>query len=96
MYFVIRGICKIIYPVEFLPEIFVESVICDSAKQQYFVLGHLKKGEMFGEQSALNDLPNPFTVVAASQKVELYKIHRSNLSSFFGGTNGETINQMRA
>lgn len=33
---------------------------------------------MFGEQSALNDLDNPFTVVAASPKVEYYKIHRSN------------------
>jgi CRP-like cAMP-binding protein len=40
---------------------------------------------MFGEQSALNDLPNPYTIVAATPKVEYYKIHRSNLISYFGG-----------
>ena len=51
---------------------------------------------MFGEQSALNDLPNPYTVVAATPKVETYKIHRSNLTSFFSGANNETVNQMRA
>ena len=79
-----------------MPEIFVESVICDKQKQKYFVLGHLKIGDMFGEQSALNDLPNPYTVVAATPKVETYKIHRSNLTSFFSGANNETVNQMRA
>jgi CRP-like cAMP-binding protein len=52
----------------------------------------MSKGDMFGEQSALNDLPNPYTIVAASSKVEYYKIHRSNLTSFFGGVNGESIN----
>lgn len=50
---------------------------------------------MFGEQSALNDLANPFTVVAASPKVELYKIHRSNFYRFFGGVEGSSINQIR-
>jgi CRP-like cAMP-binding protein len=51
---------------------------------------------MFGEQSALNDLPNPFTVVAASPKVEIYKIHRNHFVSNFGGPNGDAVNQMRA
>jgi CRP-like cAMP-binding protein len=45
----------------------------------------MHRGEMFGEQSALNDLPNPYTIVAATPKVEYYKIHRSNLISYFGG-----------
>jgi len=50
---------------------------------------------MFGEQSALNDLPNPFTVVATT-KMEYYKIHRSNFTSYFGGASGEPVNAMRA
>lgn len=50
---------------------------------------------MFGEQSALNDLANPFTVVVASPKVELYKIHRSNFYQFFGGADGSSIDQIR-
>lgn len=56
----------------------------------------MHRGEMFGEQSALNDLPNPYTIVAATSKVEYYKIHRSNLISHFGGAQGEPVNQMRA
>lgn len=79
-----------------LPEIFYESAIFDATKQQYFVLGHFKEGQMFGEQSSLNNLPNPYSIIAASSKVEYYKIHRSTLQSYFGGQNGETINQMRA
>ena len=52
---------------------------------------------MFGESSALNDLPNPYTLVAATNKVEYYKIHRANFSiKFFGGPDGEQINQTRA
>ena len=47
---------------------------------------------MFGEQSSLNDLPNPFTIVAATLKVEYYKIHRSNFYQFFGGINSDLIN----
>lgn len=49
IYFILRGICKIIYPVNNLTDIFVESVICDASKQKYFVLGHMHRGEMFGE-----------------------------------------------
>jgi len=49
IFFILRGVCKIIYPVSELTDIFVESVICDEAKQKYFVLGHMNRGEMFGE-----------------------------------------------
>ena len=75
-----------------MPEVFGESAIYDAQKQKFFVLGHLTTGDMFGEQSGLNDLPNPFTVVAASPKVELYKIHRVSFLQYFGGTNGEPAN----
>ena len=53
---------------------------------------------MFGEQSALNDLPNPFTMIAATKKVEYYKIHRSHFTSFFEGmsSDGSSVSQMRA
>jgi len=38
------------------------------------VIGYLKAGDSFGEHSALNDLVNPWTIEAYSQKVEVYKI----------------------
>ena len=38
------------------------------------LINKLYKGDMFGEQSALNDLPHPYTLVVASQKLEYYKI----------------------
>ena len=75
---------------------FVESAIFDPVKQKNIVLGHLHIGEMFGEQSALNDLTNPYSIVACTPRVEYYKIHRSNFSSYFGGSNGDQINAMRA
>ena len=77
LHFVYRGICKIIYPVDKLPLIFGEGAFYDKEKQQYLVMGHLERGAMFGQQSALNDLPHPFTVVAATPKVEVYKILRT-------------------
>ena len=51
---------------------------------------------MFGEQSALNDVPNPFLIVATSPKVEYYKIHRSNFIANFGGATGEQLAQIRS
>jgi len=54
------------------------------------MLGHLQRGDMFGEQSALNDLPNPYTLVAASSKVEYYRIHTAHYTiKFFGGSEGQ-------
>lgn len=75
---------------------FVPSDIFDPVKQKFIVFGHIKEGAMFGEQSALNDLPNPYTVVACTPKVEYYKIHRSNFAQYFGGPTGDPINAMRA
>lgn len=95
LYLIYRGVCKVLYNVDMLPEVFGESAFYDKQKQKYFVIGQFGRGEMFGEQSALNDLANPFTVVAASPKVELYKIHRSNFYQFFGGVEGSSIDQIR-
>lgn len=94
--FIIRGTCKIICPVDKFPLIFGEGAFYDEAKQKYIVMGYISRGEMFGEQSALNDLPNPFSVVAASPKVEIYKIHRNDFVNYFGGPNGDPVDQMRA
>jgi CRP-like cAMP-binding protein len=56
----------------------------------------LRRGEHFGEQSAFNDLPSPFTVEATTAKVELYKIHRANFIQYFGGLDGEPLAAIRA
>ena len=74
IFFIYRGTCKILYPTEQIKENIAFGGIIDEAKQKYIVLGHLEKGDMFGEQSALNDLPHPYTLVAASPKLEYYKI----------------------
>ena len=39
LYFIYRGVCKVIYPVESLPNIFTESAFYDKQAQKYFVLG---------------------------------------------------------
>jgi len=54
----------------------------------YFVLGDIKIGESFGEQSALTDELCPFTVEITSNTADAYKIHRSNFIRHFGGSEG--------
>lgn len=51
--------------------------IHNDKNKKHLVLGTLKRGEFFGEASALNDLANLYTIEALSPKVELYKIYRS-------------------
>jgi CRP-like cAMP-binding protein len=58
-------------------------------------LGTLKRGDSFGEHSALNDLPNPYTVEALTKEVHLYKILRGHLIQYFGGVQGDPELQMR-
>jgi CRP-like cAMP-binding protein len=58
-------------------------------------LGTLKRGDSFGEHSALNDLPNPYTVEALTKEVHLYKILRGHLIQYFGGVQGDPVLQMR-
>jgi len=89
LYFIYRGKCKILFPVAELHRIFVESVLIDAEAQKYVVMGHLGTGDLFGEQSSLNDLPNPYSIVAATNKVEYYRIHRTNFNAFFSGALGE-------
>jgi CRP-like cAMP-binding protein len=60
------------------------------------MLGHLKTGDMFGEQCALNDIVSSYSVVGCSNKVEYYKIHRSHFLQYFGGDEGNQVNDMRA
>jgi CRP-like cAMP-binding protein len=42
-------------------------------------VGTLKRGDSFGEASALNDLPNPYTVECLTKEVHVYKILRGHL-----------------
>ena len=57
-------------------------------EKPFMVLGQLRKGEIFGEISALNDLDNQFTVEVCSNSAIVYKIHRSNFIQHFGGQEG--------
>jgi hypothetical protein len=41
IYFVYRGVCKILFPTDKLSDIFVPSEIFDPVKQKYLVFGHL-------------------------------------------------------
>jgi CRP-like cAMP-binding protein len=72
------------------PHIFPQHISNDKNKK-HLILGYIKRGEHFGEHSAFNDLPNPYTIEAFSPKVELYKIHRSHFIQYFGGLNGEPL-----
>jgi CRP-like cAMP-binding protein len=79
-----------------MPDIFIKSGLFDPVKQKYLMFGHLKTGDMFSEQCALNDIVSSYSVVACSAKVEYYKIHRSHFLQHFGGNDGNQVNDMRA
>lgn len=85
IYFIYRGVCKLLIQTGKMPDIFVQSDMFDPVKQKFLVFGLLKPGDMFGEQSALNDINCPYIVAACSPKVEYYKIHRANFLKYFGG-----------
>ena len=62
----------------------------------HLVLGYLKVGDVFGEQSAIEDSPNDWTLEVSSKDAEVYKIHRSNFAQYFGGLDGVPANYLRA
>jgi len=59
-------------------------------------LGNLKIGDTFGEESAIEDMPNPWTVEVTSKSAEIYKIHRSNFVQHFGGLDGAPAMHLRS
>ena len=62
----------------------------------HLVLGYIKVGDIFGEQSAIEDLPNDWTIEVSSKDAEVYKIHRSNFAQYFGGLDGVPANYLRS
>ena len=90
LFFIYSGRCRILYSTAKDATLFPPDIANDRNKK-HLVIGTLRRGEHFGEGSALNDLPNPYTIEAVSPKVELYKIHRSYFTQYFGGLNGEPV-----
>lgn len=60
------------------------------------VFGYLKTGDIFGEQSALEDYPNPWNIEVTSKTATFYQIHRTNFIKHFGGNNGPPARYLRS
>lgn len=60
------------------------------------IMDKLQKGEIFGEQSALNDELSNFTIEVCSKKVQVMKIHKDKFYEVFGGQDGEPVTQLRS
>ena len=88
IYFIFRGRCRVLLSTHATMHqgraLFPTEISQDKTKKQA-VIGYLGKGDSFGEHSAINDLPNPFSVEALSPKVEVYKILRAHFIKYFGG-----------
>ena len=80
----------------FPPELFHREGGSLGPNRKQLLIGTLKRGDSFGEHSALNDLPNPYTVEALTKEVHLYKILRGHLIQYFGGVQGDPVTQLRA
>lgn len=59
-------------------------------------MDNLKKGDIFGDQSALNEEPSHLTIEVVSKTCQVLKINRSQFFEFFGGHDGEPAIQLRA
>ncbi len=67
-----------------------------SDDQRQIVFGNLSVGDFFGEQSAINDLPNPWTIEVTSKSATIFKIHRSQFIQHFGGQEGAPAKTLRS
>ena len=95
IYIVCKGEFRILYDIqtEEFKDVFPREV---NQKYNCIVLGNLKKGEIFGEHSAVNGAKNPYTVVVRSQSAVVFKINRMELSWVVKKTQSNTISELRA
>ena len=75
IYFLFKGKCRLLVNSAGLN---IPAVL-NGKNRKHLVIGTLKRGDSFGEASALNDLPNPYTVECLSKEVHVYKILRGHL-----------------
>jgi CRP-like cAMP-binding protein len=87
IYFIFKGKCRLLVTTSSLPN----PSIFQGKNRKQLVIGTLKRGDSFGETSALNDLPNPFTVECMTKEVHVYKILRGHLIQYFGGELGDPV-----
>ncbi|CDW88486.1 UNKNOWN [Stylonychia lemnae] len=98
LYFVFRGKCRVLLSTATQlhnEPVFPEQIQQDKNRKNV-VIGYVNRGECFGEHSALNDYPNPYTIEVFTKKAEVYKILRSNFAQYFGGLQGEPVERLRA
>ena len=60
------------------------------------MLNTLKRGEIFGQESAILDQDSPCSVEVYGKSAVVYKIHRSNFVQHFGGQDGAPATALRA
>lgn len=94
VFILFKGAARIIIPRKELESHISTDNLNDS--HQWLVLGNLKVGDTFGEESAIEDMPNPWTVEVTSKSAEIYKIHRSNFVQHFGGLDGAPAMHLRS
>ena len=60
------------------------------------MLDYLKKGQCFGEMTALNKTESPFTVEVCSETATILKIHINDFLWLFGGEDGAPVMCLRS
>lgn len=97
VYFIRSGICKMMYsligPMKKVKEQLSPE---EQEKYKYITLCNVSVGQSFGEDSGLNGNKVQETVQAESEVVEAYKISKSMLLQYFGGSSSEILYSIRA
>lgn len=76
-----------------MTQVFPQSV---RERWEWLILDTYHKGHSFGEITAVNKIPSPFTVEVCSEKAILLKIHINDFIWHFGGEEGEPMMHIRS
>ncbi len=97
VYFIKSGACKLLQPLTGpLTAVKAQLTSDEQAKYKYVQMCTLGVGQAFGEETALNGGKSTEVIEAESDQVEAYRISKSMLLQYFGGSASEVIYAIRA
>jgi len=94
-YYIFKGQCRLLLSTRLPPmaQVFPSAV---RERWEWLILDKYHKGQSFGEITAVNKIPSPYTIEVCSEKAVLLKIHINDFLWKFGGEEGEPMMSVRS
>ena len=91
IYFIFEGTAEMLLPIKKLPQPAQEMLQAND----YIALQKLRPGDTVGEEATLTDDASPYCVKVTSNEIITLKIVHESILKFFGGCEGNIINEFR-